>query len=183
MNVRKQVVTSRHFSSRDGLLALNSGPAELGRLLSHSSGTIIYWSQHRGLPRTAEGLYNVKTALLWLENYYRGKRPPVRVDALTQEQLSVFLAQSRQWIIARTQRDRLPRRGDGLYDLRAVCAWLPSYYRKTYERDYQCRLLTMRTKLTRNVRQLERFLAAGENGKTDKQTLFLKGIFSWRVSN
>jgi len=164
MSVKNDKVTSNGTTEPVDLLSLSVTAGQLAKLISHSSGTIAYWAEHRGLPRTAEGFYNVKTALLWLENYYRGKRPPVRVDALTQEQLSVFLAQSRQWIIARTQRDRLPRRGDGLYDLRAVCAWLPSYYRKTYERDYQCRLLTMRTKLTRNVRQLERFLAGGKVG-------------------
>jgi hypothetical protein len=146
----------------DNLQNMNVSAAELGRLLSRSSGTITYWAEHLGLPRTAGGFYNVKAALLWLEGYYKAKHPPVRVDALTQEQLSIFLGQSRQWIIARTQRDGLPRRTDGLYDLRAVCAWLPVYYRKTYERDYQRRLAAMRKKLRRNLAQCESFLTGGK---------------------
>lgn len=150
-------------SDRVNVAGLCVTPGDLARLLSRSSGTICYWSRQRGLPRRVDGLYNVKAALLWLEAYYKAKRPPVRVAALMQEQLSAFLGESRQWIIARTQRDALPRRIDGLYDLRAVCAWLPGYYRKLHERDYERRLAVLRKKVGRNAAQLHKFLAGGKS--------------------
>lgn len=173
--MKNEAVTSKTGKRQADVLNINVSTAELSRLLSRSPSSLAYWAEHRGLPRNADGSYNVKRAILWLELYMRSKRPAVKVDALDQQHLSTFLGKSRQWIISRTKWDRLPRRSDGLYNLRAVCAWLPGYYRRVSERKYQDRLSAMRKRARRNVAQLERFLSGVNSKSKKKKQLILKG--------
>ena len=85
--------------------------------------------------------------------------------SVNQKELIAMLGFSRQSVATWT-RAGLPRHADGTYSVASVMRWLRAYYAANARKKYEARLALMRRKVTRNVRQLERFLA-GKTGKID----------------
>jgi phage terminase Nu1 subunit (DNA packaging protein) len=152
---------NEQISLSEQRLTLNK--TEVARLFGRSAGAIDYWQKYKGLPRLSNGRYDAASVLLWFQAYTKNQRPKLFTENLTQQQLAALFGVSRQAIVNWSRAD-LPRRSDGLYDLRAVCRWLRSYYQESAKKDYEDRLAAIQKKLSRNVAQLQRFLAIDEAG-------------------
>lgn len=162
MRDKHDIVTSESGRQQVDVADLCVSVRELARLLSRSRSTIEFWWREKGLPRTAGGLYSVKAVLLWLESHYRQTRTrTVGGTGLTEQDLARLFSVTRQTVFA-WRKKGLPRTENGTYSLGQVCKWLRRFYTASAEKKYQKRLSAMRHKVTRNCRQLERFLAGGK---------------------
>ena len=134
MKVKKsdqKVLKTEHWQN------FNVTAAELGRLFARSPAAVYAWVKYKNLIRNADGTFNLRNSIRWLENYYRECATiKITLDALTQNQLAELLGKPRQrihdWV-----RAGLPGGGDGMYDLSVVLRWLPRYYEKYYREKYK----------------------------------------------
>ena len=111
-----------------------------------------------GLFCEPDGRFSLSKVCRWVKEYYQEKdRQNIKPDSLDQYQLSALLAVTRQTVTA-WGRANLPRKKDGSYNLQKVCCWLRLYYRRCAEREYQQRLETIRKRINKNVKQIEKFL-------------------------
>jgi phage terminase Nu1 subunit (DNA packaging protein) len=160
MGVKNDIVTS----GRPWLDAELS-KIELARLLGKSAGAVDHWARVKGLPQTASGKFNLRQALLWIEQYYRrSKTRTIGGAGLTEQDLSRLFGITRQTVFV-WRRKGLPRSGNGTYSLAQVCRWLRDFYQQRAEIDYQVRLDVMRKKVTRTCRQQLQSLLAGGKSK------------------
>jgi len=139
------------------VLNIEVTPAELARIFGRSLGAIQFWTEHKGLHRNSNGLYNLRQSFLWLEKYYKSHNRRLPLDRLNISELAKLLNVTRQKIYV-WRAAGLPKQVDGKYNLADVCRWLPVYYHDIAERKYRNRLETIRRRLGRNVRQLEKFI-------------------------
>ena len=143
-----------------GVRNLSVNLTDLAWLFHTSPDRIRQWN-HQGLPVNVDGSFTLSAVCRWREDRHRSELArKLTASSLSQKDLVRLLGVSRQSLTAWTKAG-LPRRRDGRYDLKAACRWLPSHYRKTYERKYAERLTAIETKLHRNLIQCQRFVTGG----------------------
>ena len=111
--------------------------SELSRLFGRSLGAIRAWVKYKNLLRGADGTFNLRNSICWLENHYRQEATiKISLSALTQGQLCDLIGMSRQTVF-NWGKAGLPRNGDGSYDLMVVLRWLPKFYDGFYREKYK----------------------------------------------
>jgi len=130
--------------------------SDLATLFGRGTPVIRAWVR-AGMPRNHDGSFSLAAVLRWREKQHTAERlSTLAPDRLSQPQLAALFDVTRQSVTA-WGRSGLPRNTDGSYNLKEVCQWLRSYYAACAERKYQTSIGTLKRKLARNVRQLERF--------------------------
>jgi len=142
---------------------LTVNKSDLAWLFHTSEATVEKWKKS-GLHQKSDGKFLLSDALAWLKEQHRIElQNKLTAATLDQQQLSKLLGVTRQTVTAWSRAGLLKNR-DGGYDLKRVCCWLREYYQRIAERNYQGRLKTIRRKIHKNVKQIEKFL--------DKDNLF-----------
>jgi len=84
--------------------------------------------------------------LHWITTYYEKLRmPPLTLDEVSQEQLAALLGFTRQTVWAWVK-EGLPQNKNSNFDLRIALRWIPSHYRRHYQKDFENRLQELQKK-------------------------------------
>lgn len=137
---------------------LTVNKTDLAWLLHTSVSNIEKWKKV-GLQQKSDGKFLLSDALAWLKERHNIElKNKLTAVSLSQQDLVVLLGVTRQTLTA-WGRAGLPKNRNGTYNIKQVCSWLRSHYRQAAQREYHEWLNTVKKKLCRNVRQLEKFIA------------------------